>query len=111
MDPSLDALERDPGALTALLPAERLATLERVEVLAARLRVRVLASQGNGAAPPPAPAGERAVRLREAANLLGMSRDSLHRKWRGIPLGGYVDVDGRVKFPLAKLTHYIRTRG
>jgi len=98
--PGLDALEQDPTQLDALPPAERLALMERIEVLAARCRVRVLGAV-NGHAPAPPPPAERALRVREAAQVLGMSVDYVHRNWR--TLGGSKDVDGHVKFSSADL--------
>lgn len=101
---SLDAIEREPAAFDPLPLAVRLALLERAEVLAARLRARVLASSANGA-PAPSPPAERALRVKEAAGLLGMSVDYIHRTWRS--LGFYKDDDGHLKIAASALAKHI----
>jgi hypothetical protein len=50
---------------------------------------------------------DRAVGLKDAARLLGMSADYLYRHWAR--LGGYRDNDRRVKFPLSELQRHIRS--
>jgi hypothetical protein len=97
--PSLDALAEQPEAFDSLPPMAQAALLERVEVLAARLRVRLLAARATGLAPAPEP--DRAVGLEEASGLLGLSRDFLYRHWK--TLGGYKDADGRVRFTMSAI--------
>lgn len=105
---SLDAIERTPEALDTLPPAARLTLLERAEVLAARLRARALAASANGAPPPASPAAERALRVREAAQVLGMSVDYVHRHWH--TLGFYKDDDGHLKVAARTLVTHIERR-
>jgi len=99
-------LDDDPGALADLSRHELVSLIERAEVIAARLRARALEASlnGNGAAPTTSP--ERAFRVKEAAALLAMSVDFLHRSWRN--LGGFKDVDGHVKFSAAVIQRHIQ---
>ncbi len=105
-EPSLDALVRDPAQAARLSPETRAQVLARALVVIGALAVPA------SIVPPASPtgaSGERAVRLKEASRMLGMSGDSLHRKWRALPeLGGYVDADHRVKFPVSAIERYIR---
>jgi hypothetical protein len=98
--PSLDELAEQPGAFDSLPPLAQAALLERVEVLAARLRVKLLAAR-TVAGPAPAATLDRAVGLEEASGLLGLSRDFLYRRWK--KLGGYKDDDGRVRFTMSTI--------
>lgn len=98
--PSLDELVEQPEAFDSLPPLALAALLERAEVLAARLRVKLLAARipaesAHAAAP------DRAVGLEEASRLLGLSRDFLYRHWK--KLGGYKDDDGRVRFTMSTI--------
>lgn len=106
--PTLDDLRREPGLATSLprpLVAQLYADVARLE---ADLRARLFAFSVDDASPP-APVGDRAVGLEEAARLLAMSTDSLYRKWRSLGIG-YKDADGRVKFSLSSVQRYIRAR-
>lgn len=103
--PTLEELAEDPAAFDRLPPAVQAAQLERAEVLAARLRARMLTARAQ--AEPALPAvPDRAVGLEEASGLLGMSKDYLWRHWQ--KLGGYKDEDRRVKFALSTLQRRLR---
>lgn len=110
--PSLDELAEQPEAFDSLPLLAQAALLERVEVLAARLRVKLLAAR-TAAGPAPAAAPDRAVGLKEASGLLGLSHDFLYRHWK--KLGGYKDDDGRVRFTMSniqrRLQHQARRGG
>jgi ABC-type amino acid transport substrate-binding protein len=107
--PSLEELAEQPEAFDSLPPLAQAALVERVEVLAARLRVKLLAAR-TAAGPAPAASPDRAVGLEEASGLLGLSRDFLYRHWK--KLGGYKDDDSRVRFTMStiqrRLQHHAR---
>ena len=98
--PSLDELAEQPEAFDSLPPMAQAAVLARVEVLAAQLRVKLLAAR-TVAGPGSATTLDRAVGLEEASGLLGLSRDFLYRHWK--KLGGYKDDDGRVRFTMSTI--------
>jgi hypothetical protein len=98
--PSLDQLAAQPEAFDSLPPVAQAALLERAEVLAARLRVKLLAARISAESARSA-APDRAVGLEEASGMLGLSRDFLYRHWK--KLGGYKDDDGRVRFTMSTI--------
>ena len=63
------------------------------------------------AAQEPAPQTDRVVGLAEAAVRLGMTRAWLSRRANWKLVGGYLDQDRRVKFPMSALDAYSRARG
>ena len=104
--PSWDALFADPSVFKALPSEMQDALYEQVAVMEARLRANVVMRQRNEQAARPEP--DRAVRIDEAVDLLGMSKDFLYRHWR--KLGGYRDDDGHVKFAMSVIQRHLRTR-
>jgi hypothetical protein len=103
--PTLDQLAHDPRLFDALPPAAQGALFEQVEVLAARLRARMLTHRTNQAEPREI-APDRAVLFEEALHHLGMHKDYLYRHWR--KLGGYKDVDGHIKFTMSAIQRYLK---
>jgi len=78
--PSLDALADQPEAFDALPPATQAALLERAEVLAARLRVKLLAAKTSAAPATPKRPEEGMISLDAAAALVGRPRSWLLRR-------------------------------
>ncbi len=108
--PSLDQLAEQPEAFDSLPPLAQAALLERAEVLAARLRARLLAARIRSPAEPAhAAAPDRAVGLKEASGLLGLSLDFLYRHWK--KLGAYKDDDGRVRFTMSTIQRRLQHQG
>lgn len=93
-----------PADFDALSPEALEAAYARLVALEADLRVRLLTRRA--AAPPP----DRAVGLEEAARMLGCSRAWLGRRANWAKLGGRLDVDRRVKFPLSTLQAHLQGR-
>jgi hypothetical protein len=106
--PSLDQVAEQPEAFDSLAPLEQAALLERAEVLAARLRAKLLAAR-TPAEPAHAAVSDRAVALEEARGLLGYSKDYLYRHWE--KLGGYKDDDGRLRINMSTIQHHLQHRG
>jgi hypothetical protein len=104
--PSLDELAEHPEAFDSLSHLTQVAVFERVEVLAARLRTKLLAAR-TGA--PTAGVLDRAVGLDVASEMLGFSRDFLYRNWK--KLGGYKDDDGRVRFTMSTIQRRLQHGG
>jgi len=89
------------GPALEALSANELETLyTQVAALEADLRARLLTRR-------PAPPPDRALTLDEAAGMLGMTRAWLSRKANWQRVGGYLDQDRRIKFPMATLQAYI----
>jgi len=87
-------------ALEALSANELETLYTQVAALEADLRARLLTRR-------PAPPPDRALTLDEAAGMLGMTRAWLSRKANWQRVGGYLDQDRRIKFPMATLQAYI----
>jgi predicted DNA-binding transcriptional regulator AlpA len=58
-----------------------------------------------------APEPERALTLPEAAAKLGATKSWLSRKANYSRIGGYLDMDRRVKFPLSAILRFITSQG
>jgi hypothetical protein len=101
---SLDALAQDPAQAAALPPEIR------QDVVLACAAIITACAVGRETPIPPAREPDRVLGIDEAAARLGMTKDFLYRRWADLHLG-YKDVDGHVKFPLAKVERYIRLRG
>jgi hypothetical protein len=99
--PTLDALVSEPAIFDTLSAPTQAAVYVQVAALEARLRAQLLAQR---TAPAVAPR-DHAVRIEEAAELLGMTLDFLYRNWQ--KLGGYKDDDGHVKFALYAIQRHI----
>jgi len=116
---TLDQLAADPAKATTLpmevveaLLAECHALQGRYHVVEGALLARLVAARAQGNIRPEAPRGQPlVVGMDGAAKILGMSKSTLEKKWRGLGMGAYRDpADGRVKFPLDQLQAYIRRR-
>ena len=101
--------ESSPLSMRSILSVPPLETLSadeldnlytQVAALEADLRARLLTRR-------PAPPPDRALTLDEAAGMLGMTRAWLSRKANWQRVGGYLDQDRRIKFPMATLQAYI----
>lgn len=101
--PTLADLQADPSAFDALPRPVQDVLFEQAAVLAARLQAKVVARQAAERAPAEP---DRAVKLDEAAALLGMTEDFLYRTWK--KLGAYKDADGHVKIPMSAIQRHIR---
>ena len=94
------------GSILSVPPLEVLSANEldnlytQVAALEADLRTRLLTRR-------PAPPPDRALTLDQAAGMLGMTRAWLSRKANWQRVGGYLDQDRRIKFPMATLQAYI----
>lgn len=102
--PTLTALSADPGLFDALPRQAQDALFEQAAVLEARLRAKIMARRGQDERV--SPEVDRAVRVDEAAALLGMTKDFLYRHWQ--KLGGYRDDDGHVKFAMSAIQRHVR---
>jgi hypothetical protein len=103
--PSLSELAADPGLFDGLPRQVQDALFEQAAALEARLRVKVtVRTRGADERVPTEP--DRAVRVDEAAALLGMTKDFLYRHWQ--KMGGYRDDDGHVKFAMSTLQRHVR---
>jgi hypothetical protein len=98
--PTFDELARNPLPLGLLLELRRQAAHLVVDLDAAISRAS-MPLEPPGAPPPP----DRAVRIEEAARLLGMTTDHLYRHKQRY--GGYRDSDGHIKFPLSAIARHI----
>ena len=85
-------------------PAELGSLYTKVAALEARLRARLLTRRA--AALPAEP--ERALTLDEAAMVLGTTRTWLERRANWERVGGYRDLDRRIKFPRSALEAHLR---
>jgi hypothetical protein len=90
--------------LEALSPDELDNLYTQVAALEADLRARLLTRR-------PAPPPDRALTLNEAAGMLGMTRAWLSRKANWQRVGGYLDQDRRIKFPMTRLQAYMHQQG
>lgn len=108
--PTLEELAATPTLVAELAPAVVEALLTRAHVVQSVLLGRLLALRAAPAANRGTTAGDGAVGLEEAAQVLGMRRSTLYRKWRALGIG-YRDVDGRVKFTRATLHRYLARKG
>ena len=106
--PSLDAIARDPRLASGLAADVARALLARAVVAQGALITPALATGPTKLADPGPDGPERAARIEEAAELLGMSKDYLYRHWA--KLGGYRDDDRRVKFRLGVLQGHMQRR-
>ncbi len=104
---SLDRIA-DGQALDGLAAPAIVALYERAAMAEARLRARMLtlAPDTNHAS---ASEADRVLGVKEAAGMLGMTKDYLYRHWARLGLA-YKDSDGHLKFPLSKIERYIRMR-
>jgi hypothetical protein len=99
-----EVLFADPTVFNSLPAEAQNAIYEKVAALEARFRAQILARSGSGQASTPDP--DRAIRIDQACDLLGMSKDFLYRHWE--ELGGYRDDDGHVKFTLSAIQRHLR---
>ncbi len=108
--PTLDALVADPARIQSL-PAPLLADLYRQAAqLEAALRAHLLTALHQRQYHDHQGQQDEVLTLREAAALLRVSKDSLHRKWRTLP-GAFKDpLDGRVKFSRKSLERHLAHR-
>ena len=90
--------------LEALSPDELDNLYTQVAALEADLRARLLTRR-------PAPPLDQALTLDEAAGMLGMTMAWLSRKANWQRVGGYLDQDRRIKFPMTRLQAYIHQQG
>lgn len=108
--PSLQDVVADP-ALVGRLPRPVAIEYRRaIKRLDADLEAHIAASTDRAAAAREAEGPDRAIGLDEAARILDIKRRTLEResKWRLV--GGYRDVDGRIKFRLAELRRHLARR-
>ena len=94
--PTLEALVRDRTILEKV-PLPLVIELRRqLAHVLADVDAAIAARQLPPEAPSAPPAGS-AVRLKDVARLRGMRPDFLYHRWRN--MGGFRDIDGRIKFP------------
>ena len=99
---TLDALAADPSRIQSL-PTHIQADLYRqVARLEAELRSYLLTADRQTKEQ-----ADQVLTIREAAGLLRVSLDSLHRKWRALPFAFKDPLDGRVKFRRRGVEHYV----
>src|SRR5437867_3687416 len=103
--PTLDALAADPTQAVKLAPSVARALWARCVIVQNALLPALTTDVG---AHDPSEE-EAAVGIDEAAQTLSIKVSTLYRKWR--VLGGYRDVDGRVKFTRAALRRYLGRKG
>ncbi len=111
--PSLATVLADPTLVERLprrVAIEYRRTIKRLDV---DLEAHIAASLDRGTAVREAEEPEepdRAVGLTDAAAMLGIKRRTLERepKWRLV--GGYRDIDGRIKFRLSDLRRHMARR-
>lgn len=102
--PSLDALAGDVSLISSLSPP----ALSQVYVEAARLEAALRARLSVLAADRPTEKeADGVLTIREAADLLRVSRDSLYRKWRRLDFAYRDGLDGRVKFSRRGVERYV----
>ena len=105
--PTLDALAADTSLARSLDPSSLRALYARAARLEAELRAYLLTTvrqhRDSAAEAPP----DHALTLREAADILRVSRDTLYRKWRALPFAFKDALDGRVKFRRRGLERYV----
>jgi hypothetical protein len=92
-------------ALDSLSPEDLDTLYLEVATLEADLRARLLTRR------PTPPQSDKILCLSEAAARLGMSQAWLKRKANWLRVGGYLDADRRVKFPVSALEAWVRARG
>ena len=103
--PPLDAMLADPSLFDSLPHQAQDAVYGQIVVAEAEFRAKLLTRRDR--VDERASAGsDRAVRLREAVTLLGMTKDFLYRHWE--TLGGYRDLDGHIKFSLSTIQRHIQ---
>ena len=108
--PSLATVLADPtlvGRLPRRVAIEYRRTIKRLDV---DLEAHIAASLDRGAAVREAEEPDRAVGLTDAAAMLAIKRRTLERepKWRLV--GGYRDIDGRIKFRVSDLRRHMARR-
>ena len=107
--PPLEAVMQNPGLVERLPRAVAIEYRRAIQRLAADLEAHI---DGPVAvrAPDHDADGDRAVSLTEASQLLDIKRRTLERpaKWR--QLGGYLDIDGHIKFRLVDLRRHLARR-
>ena len=109
--PTLEELLADPARATQLAAEATEAMLAEVHARQGRLYTvegallsRLFALR---AVARPAPDQDRAVGIEGAAVIIGMKLNTLRRREKWRQLGGYRDMDGRVKFTLAGLQRHL----
>ena len=100
----------DPALVKRLSPGLAVEYRRALRRLDIDLEAHIAASTGRAETLHEPAEADRAVRLDEAATILDMERRTLERKSKWQRLGGYKDLDGRVKFRLADLRRYLARR-
>ncbi|MBI4271723.1 MAG: hypothetical protein HY615_15415 [Candidatus Rokubacteria bacterium] len=108
--PSLPDVQADPALVQHLPRPVAIEYRRQLRRLDADLEAHIAASPDRADAPLEPEEQGRAVGLDEAASLLGMERRTLERKPMWQRLGGYKDLDGRVKFRLGNLRRHVARR-
>jgi hypothetical protein len=107
--PTVEAIKRDRSILDRLpLPLVIEVRRELAHALA-DVDAAIAARQSMPSDAPSSPPPDRAVRLKDAAKLSARSRDFLYHRWRN--MGGFKDIDGRVKFPAEVIATWPRRDG
>jgi len=108
--PSLPDVQADPVLVQQLPRPVAIEYRRQLRRLDADLEAHIAANTDRvECAREPEESG-RAVGLDEAARLLSMERRTLERKPTWQRLGGYKDLDGRVKFRLGTLHRHVARR-
>src|SRR2546428_699861 len=100
--PTLDSLAAEPAMLESLPPSVLCDLYRQAARLEAELRALLLTAK-----PEPEKQADQILTIREAADLLRVSLDSLHRKWRALPFAFKDPVDGRLKFSRCGAQRYV----
>jgi hypothetical protein len=101
---TLDALAADPSRIQSLPPHVQADLYLRASRLEAELRAFFLTAPRDHAMQAPQ---DQALTLREAVDLLRVSRDSLYRRWRSLGFAFKDPLDGRIKFSRRGLERYV----
>jgi hypothetical protein len=105
--PTLEQVAADPGVLDAVPVSIQLALYRQAAVVEAALRARLITANGPGGGPIAAADRDGVVGIGEAASMLSTTKDTLYRKWRGLPFAYKDALDGRIKFHRAALAKHI----
>jgi len=107
--PPLEAVIQNPGLVEQLPRSVAIEYRRAIQRLAADLEAHITTCV-HGPVAVRTSDHDRAVSLTEASQLLGIKRRTLERpaKWRQV--GGYRDIDGRIKFRLIDLRRHLARR-